>query len=327
MDIISQLVSALNPSDTMLLSSLLEKAQKERLKNEKSLGSFLGEYCDFIDSERSKKYSSSVKLSCRLIENHFGSSFNISEIDNRKVEEFLIIIRRKAPKGYKVYFRNLKAAFNKAEQWGYVNKNPFKNIKLRKEQSSFPIILELTDLESISNHTANDVHKEIFLFAYYTGMRLGEVVNIRWGNIDLKSDLITVGGKEFQTKSRQQRVIPICKDLRSRLILYKKQKDELKLKKEHFVFAKNNGFPYGEDYISKTFKKACRKAHLDEEIHFHTLRHSFASKLVQEGVNLYTVKELLGHQSITTTEVYSHLDTKNLQKAVLKLDKGDLIQK
>ncbi|MCL5028275.1 MAG: tyrosine-type recombinase/integrase [Bacteroidetes bacterium] len=63
-------------------------------------------------------------------------------------------------------------------------------------------------------------------------------------------------------------------------------------------------------------KKVCRKVGMDEKVHFHSLRHSFASTLVQKGVNLYSVKELLGHSSITTTEVYSHLNMAALHEAV-----------
>ena len=76
------------------------------------------------------------------------------------------------------------------------------------------------------------------------------------------------------------------------------------------------GFKLNEDFVSRKFKQAVRKAKLDEGIHFHTLRHSFASNLVQKGVSLYVVKELLGHESITTTQIYSHLQKKNLRDAI-----------
>ena len=69
-------------------------------------------------------------------------------------------------------------------------------------------------------------------------------------------------------------------------------------------------------FISKQFKKAVRAAALNENIHFHKLRNSFASNLVQRGVNLYVVKELLGHENIKTTQVYSHLAQNSLSNAV-----------
>ncbi len=71
-----------------------------------------------------------------------------------------------------------------------------------------------------------------------------------------------------------------------------------------------------EDYASKHFKKAVRDSGLNDNIHFHTLRHSFASRLIQKGASVFVVKELLGHEDIKTTQIYSHLKTENLAEAV-----------
>ena len=86
--------------------------------------------------------------------------------------------------------------------------------------------------------------------------------------------------------------------------------------KENYIFLKSVGIKFNEDFISKQFKKIVRQAKLSDEIHFHTLRHSFASILIQRGVSLYVVKELLGHEDIKTTQVYSHLTQVSLSNAV-----------
>jgi len=75
-----------------------------------------------------------------------------------------------------------------------------------------------------------------------------------------------------------------------------------------------------EDYASKHFKKAVRAAGLNDNIHFHTLRHSFASRLILKGVSLFVVKELLGREDIRTTQIYSHLKTENLVNAISFLE-------
>ena len=82
------------------------------------------------------------------------------------------------------------------------------------------------------------------------------------------------------------------------------------------VFYNVKGKMLYHDLVSKQFKKVVRKSNLSEKIHFHTLRHSFASLLVQKGVSLYVVKELLGHEDLATTQIYSHLQKQNLMDAV-----------
>ena len=84
----------------------------------------------------------------------------------------------------------------------------------------------------------------------------------------------------------------------------------------NFVFKNVKGFKLNDSFVSKNFKKAVRETDLDEKIHFHTLRHSFASTLVQNGASLYVVKELLGHEDISTTQIYSHLNKESLYQAV-----------
>jgi len=156
---------------------------------------------------------------------------------------------------------------------------------------------------------------DIVFFAFYTGLRLMEQLNLKVRNIDLIEMLITVGDNKFKTKTRRQRVVPISEKLVS--IIERRVAGK---SKDDYVFAFLNGKRFTGDYVSKTFKKACRRAGIDEEIRYHSLRHSFCSNLVQQGVSLYVVKELAGHSSISTTEIYSHLNLKTLQEAIRKLD-------
>ena len=87
-----------------------------------------------------------------------------------------------------------------------------------------------------------------------------------------------------------------------------------------YVFYRVKGTKINEDFVSKYFKKVVRRVGLRDDIHFHTLRHSFASNLVQKGVTIYAVKELLGHKSIVTTMIYSHLNRDSLIKAISCLE-------
>ena len=146
-------------------------------------------------------------------------------------------------------------------------------------------------------------------------MRLGELLNMKWSWIDLKQKQITVQCSEsFTTKNKKERIIPLNCTLQ--LILSNQFPKVVSILKDEYVFSKLRGIKLNENFVSKQFKKSLRAAKLDEKIHFHTLRHSFASLLVQRGVSLYVVKELLGHEALSTTQIYSHLQQQNLRDAV-----------
>ncbi len=246
------------------------------------------------------------------LSNFFGEERLLVQITKKNVEEFKAYIMQLAPKGFPVYLRTLKAAFNIALEWGHISSNPFQKVKFKKSQQTKLVFIDQIEFQSILKNTESEKMKSIFIFAFNTGCRLGEIVNIRWQNIDLDEKIITIGDDKFKTKSNKQRIIPISKDLLESLkndrVIYNAE--------DVYVFSKENGFPYDGNYVSRYFKKSCRKAQLNEDIHFHTLRHSFASHLAIKGVPIITIKELLGHSSIVTTEIYSHVNLKSLQDAI-----------
>ncbi len=297
---------------------------------------FMEEYSKMIKLNRSKSYYVSVCSSFKHLIEFFGYGKFIQTISLKDVENFLTHLQHNVNKpgfssrgepvssrrgeGYRVYFRTLKAAFNKAKDWGYVKENFFSKVKLPKRQKLVPVFISSDQLSAISNQIKNEIVKDVVVFAFYTGMRLNEIVNLRWKNVDCNERIITVGDDKFLTKGRNQRFIPICDEALS--ILSKKKNKKILPIRNDFVFHKYNGVRFTGDYISKMFKLACRAAGMDNTIHFHSLRHSFASNLVQKGVPLYTIKELLGHSSISTTEIYSHLNMETLREAIKRLDTG-----
>ncbi len=116
------------------------------------------------------------------------------------------------------------------------------------------------------------------------------------------------------TKSKRERIVPVNDDVYDLLAKIDRNGS--------YVFSTSSGHRRREEFISKRFKKYIRKAGLDERFTFHSLRHTFASHLVQNGVSLYIVSKLLGHSNLKTTEVYAHLAPETFQGVVNLLNFG-----
>ncbi|HKJ82214.1 MAG TPA: site-specific integrase [Ignavibacteriaceae bacterium] len=303
----------------VLLSIIPSQDQKEVI----TLRVFSEEYSNLIKENRSAAYHKSVIASLKHLTDYFGNQKPIHTLGLKDIESFISDIQRKVVKGYRVYVKTLKAAFNKAVDWSYVKENYFLKVKLPKKPKLNPAYIDENNLAVICENINADVVRDFVVTAFYTGMRLNELVNLTWRNVNLTARIITVGDEEFTTKGRNQRYIPICDEALTSILSQRENKKIIPIG-SNYVFSKPNGEKYTGDYFSKAFKKACRTAGIDKSIHFHSLRHSFASNLAQKGVSLYTIKELLGHSSISTTEIYSHLNMDSLKEAIRKFDHGQL---
>jgi len=278
------------------------------------LSQFKAEYLEYVSTIKSRHYIKSIELSFRQLENFLGDA-PLAKIDVRTLDRFITITFSRTERGSHLYYRTLKAAFSKAVSWDYISENPFKKIKFPKVSKSHPVFISIEEFKLIRSCVQEQHLKDLFSIALYTGMRLGEIVNMSWNWIDLNNNIITIrNGDDFKTKSKKERIIPFNHNLK--IIFSKFLTDNQSIKNDDYVFTKTKSIKLNEDFISKKFKKAVRSAGLNDEIHFHTLRHSFASLLVQKGVSLFIVKELLGHEDLKTTQIYSHLRNDNLRDAI-----------
>lgn len=151
--------------------------------------------------------------------------------------------------------------------------------------------------------------KPIVITALNTGMRRGEILSLTWDRVDLKHGFILLD----ITKNGERREIPINGTL---LATFKGLTRRLDI--PHVFYDSKTGKPYQD--VKKSFHSACKTAKI-KDFHFHDLRHSFASQLVMAGIDLTTVKELLGHKTLTMTLRYAHLAPGHKVKAVDVLDK------
>lgn len=290
-----------------------EIQQKQNIQNI-TLSKFAEEYFSYSALTKSQNYLRSIKLAFKHFSLYCGD-IELKKIDIRLAETFIAKTSARAEKSAHLYFRTLKAAFSNAERWNFISANPFKKIRAPKIKKSFPAFITNEELQKIIQCAPQQILQNIFITAFYTGMRLGELLSMKWNWIDFHSFTITLKqSASFATKSKKERVIPFNQNL---LLLFKSMAPKIQsIHNESFVFSKIPGIRLNENYVSKKIKNSVRAAGLSDEIHFHSLRHSFASNLVQKGVSLYVVKELLGHEELSTTQIYSHLQHQNLRAAV-----------
>jgi site-specific recombinase XerD len=279
-----------------------------------TLSKFAIEYKTYVSKVHSARYlEKSVTPSFNRLRKYLPDE-HLKRITTKDVDQFIASVQLKSKYAASLYYRTLKAAFNKAVVWNYLDENPFNKIKSPKVANSFPVYITEAELILILNKTTDKLLMDIITTAFFTGMRLGELINMKWDWIDFKEELITVKNtNEFRTKSKRERIIPIHYKVKTFLLKYSLN---VKKDKESLIFYRVEGIKLNAGYISKQFKKLVREAKLNDRIHFHSLRHSFASALIKHGVSLYIVKELLGHSSITTTQKYSHLNNGSLSQAI-----------
>ena len=157
--------------------------------------------------------------------------------------------------------------------------------------------------------------RQLVYCAVSTGMRLGEIISLRWPALDLARRVVTIGNsQDFTTKSRRVRTIPMSEGL-LRMFL---QMCNGSTSDNDLVF-RNNGRPWRVHWTSTLFKRYVRGAGLDDKYHFHSLRHTFATWLAQDGVSLFAIQKLLGHSSATVTQIYSHLQPGELHDTVNRI--------
>ena len=151
------------------------------------------------------------------------------------------------------------------------------------------------------------------LFTANTGVRVSDLVNIAWSDVDFHNMTVRIFNKDdFQTKTKRERTIPLNETAYDVLSGF--------VRNSEYVFCRMDRQKRDKHFICRSFKAAVRKAGLGEDFSFHSLRHTFASILVQKGISLYMVQKLLGHSNIKITEIYAYLASEKRHDVVAVLD-------
>ena len=305
------------------LTDFQKRIQDNHKPNHILLSSYAKRYQDYLATNCSKKYLKTVSLSFRQL-SQFTGDIALSKLTYHQLDTFMNITFKRTQHGAWTNYRALKSAFNKAVNWGYISNNPFNKIRLPKIAESTPLFIDESEFNLIVTNTECNDLKDIFLTAMNSGLRLTELTTLKWSSINLRDRTLVVQNYgSFKTKNKKPRIIPLNNTLFQ--LIQKRLPKIIDIKLDDYLFTKYSGVPYSNEYVSKSFKRVVRKLGLNEKYHFHLLRVSFGSHLLQKGIPISTISKLLGHSSISVTEThYTSLSIENLTEAVMTLDKQAL---
>jgi site-specific recombinase XerD len=176
-------------------------------------------------------------------------------------------------------------------------------IPLARKSLKLPLVLSRDEVSRMINSTSNLKHKLIIMFLYYAGLRLDEVRNIAWSDIDIDRAIIHLK----TTKGDKERVVFLHKRLIETLSV-------LGMKDTDPIFVSQRGGKYNKRTIQQIIKSASKKAGINKNVTPHTLRHSFATHLLESGADIRYIQQLLGHKDLKTTQIYTHVANKDIKK-------------
>ena len=176
-------------------------------------------------------------------------------------------------------------------------------IPLAKNKGKLPVVLSKDEVNSMIEATLNLKHRLVLMFLYYTGIRLNEIVNLKWADVDFQRDVIHLK----TAKGERERIIFFHDKLKSAI-------EYFNLKREELIFTSNLNKEYDKRTIQLIVRNAANKAGIKKRITPHTLRHSFATHLLEAGADIRNIQKLLGHASLQTTQIYTHVANKDIKK-------------
>lgn len=228
-------------------------------------------------------------------------SNNFEKIEEENIKNFLLKKQEKnySPQTINLYLNAIKFFYRE------ITKNPQKvNLKFAKRSKKLPIVLSREEIKKIIESIKNLKHKLIISLAYGAGLRISEVVNLKVKDINLEE--LTIHLKDAKGKKDRITIFPekIRSDIQE-LIAIKNLND--------YLFESERGGKLSERTAQKVFENALQKSDIKKDATFHSLRHSFATHLLENGTDVRYVQELLGHQNIRTTQIYTQVTNPNLK--------------
>ena len=199
--------------------------------------------------------------------------------------------------------------------------NPVSNIESPKLRRKLPSTLSIEEINSMINNidkTRKESERNIAIIEtlYGCGLRVSELINLKISDLYFEEDFVKVTGK-----GNKQRLVPVSevnKQCINTYLINSRTKLNIDSRSSDILFLNRNGYKLTRAMIFTIVKSLSKKAGIKKTISPHSFRHSFATHLLENGADLKTIQQLLGHESITTTEIYMHLDNKALVNVMKK---------
>ena len=287
----------------------------------------LNDYLIYLKIERGlsensiKSYSYDIKSLLSYI-NKYNSKLNLKQCDKQFMQEFIYEISKNInSRSQSRLLSSLKSFFNYLVFEGYNNISPMELIESPKIVTKLPDVLSIEEIKLlIKNSELNKNHgirnSAILETLYGSGLRVSELINLKLSDIHYDDKLLLIQGK-----GNKQRLVPLGSISESKVSNYVNNYRILKKVKKNsndIVFLNRNGKKLTRAMIFNIVKEAQNKSNIKKTVSPHTFRHSFATHLLENGADLRSIQIMMGHENITTTEVYTHLDTKHLSKTLNK---------
>jgi integrase/recombinase XerC len=210
----------------------------------------------------------------------------------------------------------VRSFFRFALSRGLVSSDPAHNVKGPKKKKPLPQFVRegemnrLIDLPEMWGDSYNDVRaRTIIILFYETGIRLAELVGLNDQDIDFANHQLKVTGKR-----NKQRIVPFGEELEQTLKVYMQQRDGQTAKQDAALFLNNKGCRISRSVVSKIVRTGLSRVTTMKKRSPHVLRHSFATAMLNNGAGLESVRKLLGHASVATTEIYTHTTFEQLKR-------------
>ncbi len=188
-------------------------------------------------------------------------------------------------------------------------------IKTPKASKKLPILLSRTEIKDLLDNTKNEKHRLLIECLYSTGLRLSECISLKYRDLDLNDSI----GWVRMGKGAKDRIFIISDFFKKDLLEYRYNNGNVDLDQNDHIFSVN-GRKMTPRAIQKAIKISAKRAGIKKDVHVHTLRHSFATHLLEDGVDIRKIQKLLGHSNLQTTQIYTQVSSEEIKKIKSPLD-------